>query len=67
MSKEFLLHKKIENKELLLQHVSAILDIYTVILSKIKRVERKAKKEKIAKSDDIPELDKKSILIQYLS
>jgi len=50
-----------------LRHVSAQLDIDTAILSKIERGERKATREQIIKLADILELDKESLLIQYLS
>ncbi len=50
-----------------MRHVSAQLDIDTAILSKIERGERKATREQIIKLADILELDKESLLIQYLS
>jgi transcriptional regulator with XRE-family HTH domain len=56
-----------EKKGLLLRHVSARLDIDTAILSKIERGERKPTKDLITKLADILELDKESLLIQYLS
>lgn len=56
-----------EKKGLLLRHVSAKLDIDTAILSKIERGERKATREQIIKLADMLALDKKSLLIQYLS
>lgn len=62
-----LIRKKREKKGLLLRQVSARLDIDTAILSKIERGERKATKEQIAKLADILEIDKESLLIQYLS
>lgn len=52
---------------MLLRHVSAQLDIDTAILSKIERGERKATREQIAKLADILDLDKESLIIQYLS
>ena len=56
-----------EKKGLLLRHVSAQLDIDIAILSKIERGERKATKSQINKLADILEMDKESLLIQYLS
>ena len=50
-----------------MRQVSAQLDIDTAILSKIERGERKATRKQITKLADILELDKESLLIQYLS
>lgn len=62
-----IIREKREKKGLLLRHVSAILDIDTAILSKIERGERKPTREQIIKLADILELDKETLLIQYLS
>ena len=62
-----IIREKRKKKGLLLRHVSAQLDIDTAILSKIERGERKATREQIIKLADILELDKESLLIQYLS
>ncbi|HOM90133.1 MAG TPA: helix-turn-helix transcriptional regulator [Bacteroidia bacterium] len=62
-----IIREKREKKRLLLRHVSAQLDIDTAILSKIERGERKATREQITKLAEILELDKESLLIQYLS
>jgi transcriptional regulator with XRE-family HTH domain len=62
-----ILRESREKKGLLLRHVSAQLDIDTAILSKIERGERKATREQITKLAKILELDKESLLIQYLS
>ncbi len=62
-----LIRNKREKKGLLLRHVSAQLDIDTAILSKIERGERKATREQIIKLADILEIDKETLLIQYLS
>lgn len=62
-----IIREKREKQGLLLRHVSAQLDIDTAILSKIERGERKATREQITKLADILELDKESLLIQYLS
>ncbi len=58
---------KREKNGLLLRHVSAQLDIDTAILSKIERGERKATREQITRLADLLELDKETLLIQYLS
>ncbi len=52
---------------MLLRHVSALLDIDTAILSKIERGERKATREQINRLAEILEIDKESLIIQYLS
>jgi HTH-type transcriptional regulator, competence development regulator len=62
-----LIRNKREKKGLLLRHVSAQLDIDTAILSKIERGERKATREQIIKLADILEIDKESLLVQFLS
>lgn len=62
-----LIRNKREKKGLLLRHVSAQLDIDTAILSKIERGERKATREQIIKLADILEINKETLLIQYLS
>ena len=62
-----ILREKREKKGLLLRHVSAILDIDTAILSKIERGERKATREQITKLSEILEINKDTLIIQYLS
>ena len=62
-----ILREKREEKELLLRHVSAKLDVDTAILSKIERGERKASKEQIIKLAEILDLDKEKLVVQYLS
>ena len=62
-----ILREKREEKELLLRHVSAKLDIDIAILSKIERGERKASKEQIIKLAEILDLDKEKLVVQYLS
>ena len=56
-----------ERKGLLLRQVAAQLDIDTAILSKVERGERKATRDQISKIADILDLNKDSILVQYLS
>ncbi len=56
-----------EKKGLLLRQMAAQLDIDSAILSKVERGERNATREQISKIADILELDKESILIEYLS
>lgn len=62
-----ILREKREEKGLYLRHVSAQLDIDTAILSKIERSERKATKEQIVKLAEILDLNKKDLLVLYLS
>lgn len=62
-----IIRKQREKKGLLLRQVAAQLDIDTAILSKLERGERKATREQISKIADILELDKDSIMVQYLS
>lgn len=62
-----IIREKREKKGLLLRHVSAQLEIDIAILSKIERGERKATREQITKLAEILDLDKESLLIQYLS
>ena len=62
-----IIREKREKKQLLLRHVSALLDIDTAILSKIERGERKASREQIEKLSEILELDKEKLIIQFLS
>lgn len=52
---------------MLLRHVSAQLDIDTAILSKIERGERKATRDQIIKLAEILEINKESLIVQYLS
>ncbi len=59
--------EKRELKGLLLRHVSAMLDIDTAILSKIERGERKATREQINMLAEILEINKESLIVQYLS
>ena len=62
-----ILRESREKKGLLLRHVSAQLDIDTAILSKIERGERKATREQINKLAEILEINKESLIVQYLS
>lgn len=54
-------------KKLVLRDISTELGIDIAILSKIERGERRATKDQILKLADILEIDKESILVQYLS
>lgn len=56
-----------EKRGLLLRQVAAMLDIDTAILSKIERGKRKATREQITKLADILNINKESLIIQYLS
>ncbi len=62
-----ILREKREKKGLLLQHVSALFDIDTAIFSKNERGERKATREQINKLAEILEINKESLIVQYLS
>lgn len=61
------IRNKREELGLLLRHVSAKLDIDQAILSKIERGERKPSKEMIIQLADVLNLDKKELLVDYLS
>jgi len=50
-----------------LRHVSAQLDIDIAILSKIERGERKATRDQINKLAEILDINKETLVIQYLS
>lgn len=61
------IRNKREELGLLLRHVSAKLDIDQAILSKIERGERKPSKQMIIQLADVLQLDKKELLVDYLS
>ena len=50
-----------------MRHVSAQLDIDIAILSKIERGERKATRDQINKLAEILDINKETLVIQYLS
>lgn len=56
-----------EDQGLPLRKVAAVLDIDQSILSKVERGERKASKEQIIQIAKIFKVDKKELLINYLS
>lgn len=56
-----------EKKGLLLRQLAAFLEMDQAILSKIERGERKATREQILKAAPFLGLNKKNLLIQYLS
>jgi len=62
-----ILREKREEKGLLLRHISAQIDIDTAILSKIERGERKATREQINKLAEILDINKETLVVQYLS
>lgn len=62
-----IIREKRKEEGLLLRHTSDRLDIDLVILSKIERSERKATREQINKLAEILEIDKKTLIVQYLS
>ncbi|MBI4646025.1 MAG: helix-turn-helix domain-containing protein [Bacteroidia bacterium] len=62
-----IIRERREKKGLLLRQLAAQLDIDAAILSKIERSDRKDTKEQISKIADILGLNKKKLIIQYLS
>jgi len=56
-----------EEKELLLRHVAAQLDIDTAMLSKVERGERNAKREHVILLSKILEIDNKELLTLWLA
>jgi transcriptional regulator with XRE-family HTH domain len=62
-----IIRQRREEKELLLRHVAAQLDIDTAMLSKVERGERNAKREHIAKLSKILDLDTKELLTLWLA
>jgi HTH-type transcriptional regulator, competence development regulator len=62
-----LLKSKREEKGLLLRQVAAFLDIDQAILSKIENGNRKPTKEQIPKLAEILGINKKELMIQFLS
>ena len=62
-----ILRSQRESKGLLIRQVAAKLDIDTAILSKIERGERKPTREQISKLADILELNKDTLIIQFMS
>ncbi|MBI2258638.1 MAG: helix-turn-helix transcriptional regulator [Flavobacteriia bacterium] len=56
-----------EEKELLLRHVAAQLDIDTAMLSKVERGERNAKREHVVMLSKILDLDTKELLTLWLA
>ncbi|MEY3500505.1 MAG: hypothetical protein RL308_2174 [Bacteroidota bacterium] len=63
---EIIRHRR-EEKDLLLRHVAAQLDIDTAMLSKIERGERNAKREHILLLSQILELEHKELLTLWLA
>ena len=62
-----ILREQREAKGLLLRQVAAKLDIDIAILSKIERGERKLNREQITKLAEILELNKDTLIIQFMS
>ena len=62
-----ILRSQRESKGLFLRQVAAKLDIDTAILSKIERGERKPTREQISKLADILELNRDTLIIQFMS
>lgn len=62
-----IIRQRREEKELLLRHVAAQLDIDTAMLSKIERGERNAKREHVVMLSKILELDTNELLTLWLA
>lgn len=62
-----IIRQRREEKELLLRHVAAQLDIDTAMLSKVERGERNAKREHVVMLSKILELDTKELLTLWLA
>lgn len=62
-----IIRKKREEKGMLLRQLAALIDMDTAILSKVERGERKARKELVEKIAKALDLDKKELMIEYLS
>ena len=63
---EIIRHRR-EEKELLLRHVAAQLDIDTAMLSKVERGERNAKREHVLMLSKILEIEKNELLTLWLA
>jgi transcriptional regulator with XRE-family HTH domain len=63
---EIIRHRR-EEKDLLLRHVAAQLDIDTAMLSKVERGERNAKREHVLLISQILELEHKQLLTLWLA
>jgi HTH-type transcriptional regulator, competence development regulator len=62
-----IIRQRREEKELLLRHVAAQLDIDTAMLSKVERGERNAKREHVVMLSKILDLDTKELLTLWLA
>lgn len=62
-----IIREKREEKDWLLRHLAAELDIDQALLSKIERGERKATKEQIHKFETVLGLKKGELMLQFLS
>ncbi len=56
-----------EQKELLLRHVAAEMDIDQAVISKFERIERKPSKEQVLKFAKFYGIDKEKLLVAWLS
>lgn len=61
------IRQKREEKELLLRHLAAQLDIDTAMLSKVERGERNVKREQVVLLSKILDLDKNELLTLWLA
>ncbi len=62
-----IIREKREEKDWLLRHLAAEVDIDQALLSKIERGERKASREQIQKFASVLGLKKDELMLQYLS
>ena len=62
-----IIRQRREEKELLLRHVAAQLDIDTAMLSKVERGERNAKRDHVVMLSKILDLDTKELLTLWLA
>lgn len=62
-----IIRSKREEKGMLLRQLAAMIDVDTAILSKVERGERKARREQVEKIAKALDLNKKELLIEYLS
>lgn len=62
-----IIRKEREGKGVLLRQLAAMIDVDAAIISKIERGERKARREQVEKIAEALKLDKKKLMIEYLS
>ncbi|MCI1779253.1 MAG: helix-turn-helix domain-containing protein [Bacteroidales bacterium] len=62
-----IIRKKREGKGVLLRQLAAMIDVDAAIISKIERGERKARREQVERIAEALDMDKKKLMIEYLS